>query len=185
MEDVEIVVEKDRDSLLNYYETLLNLLAQVYISTGGKYPAMEWLKPEEKPKIGSESFYSDFAEKYGQFLKWRLTEELDELFIAKKNGKAIGAIALNYNLEGKDIPWIPDDKDLCEKAGFIELFTVLPECQGKGLGKKLFKLALSRLEELKKMPCVVTFPNLEAVNFYKKMGGKLIKSYGPFQLYCF
>ncbi|MGQ4892652.1 MAG: GNAT family N-acetyltransferase [Candidatus Njordarchaeia archaeon] len=185
MDEIKIVKVEDKNSLLTYHSTILDLLTRIYIATGGKYPAMEWLKPEEKPKIGSPDFYERFEEKYGPFLEWRLTKELDELYIAEIDDKLVGVIALNYDLRGKDIPWIPQDKTLHDKAGFIELFAVLPEYQGRGLGRKLFKLALMRLKELNKKPCVVTFPDLEAVNFYKKMGGKLVKSYDVFQLYCF
>ncbi len=188
MQEVNIKIEKFDPRDPQVYRHLLNLLVEVYKGTNGKYPAMEWLKPEEKPKPHSDNLPNEFEEKYGPFLRWRLTEELDEVYIAwMRNNKKeiIGSIALNYDSSGKKIPWIPKEFKKREDIGFIELFTVNPRYQGKGIGKMLFEHAINRLKIMNKTPCVVTFPNLEAVNFYEKFGGKLLKKYDPFVLYCF
>jgi len=176
------VEEYKKDELPKLLNTVLKLLADVYVDTRGGYPRMEWLKPEEKPKIGDPNFFEQFKEKYGTFLRWRLTHELDELYILKCDGDIIGCIALNYDLRGKNISWIPEDYLKRYDVGFIELFVVSPKERGKGFGKKLFSLAINRLRELNKRPMVVTFPDLEAMNFYKSMGGKVVKKYDVFVL---
>jgi len=172
------------DNISELFEKILSLLMSVYISTDGKYPAMEWLSPEEKPKINSQDFESDFREKYGDFLRWRLSKEIDELFLAYYNGELAGCVGLNYKLEGKKIPWIPSEF-MDNQYGFIELLVVHPNFQGKGIGKKLFLIALKRLKDLKKRGCVVTFPNLDAVTFYESLGGVKVKEYDGYLLYCF
>ncbi len=188
MPDLRIKIEKFDPRNPKVYRYLLDLLISVYKGTNGRYPAMEWLKPEEKPNLNSDNLPFEFKEKYGSFLKWRLNEELDEVYLAMTSGndnEVIGSIALNYNLKGKNIPWIPKEFEERGDIGFIELFTVHPAYQGKGIGKMLFEHAIKRLKEMKKIPCVVTFPNLEAINFYEKFGGRLLKKYDPFVLYCF
>ena len=184
MDEIQIRHISDKDKIISLYNILLGFMARIYVSTGGKYPAMEWLSPEEKPKIGDENFLKDFEEKYGPFLKWRLSAELDEVFLATQDNKLVGIIALNHRVVGKDIPWIPKNYAR-DDVGFIELFAVDPEYRGRGIGKKLFQEAINRLKELGKKPCVVTFPNLEAVKFYESMGGKKEKEYDVFVLYCF
>ena len=182
MNDVSIKLVTE--NILEFYEEIFSLVMSVYIGTEGKYPAMEWLSPDEKPKIDSPDFESDFRAKYGDFLKWRLSREIDEIFLAHVSGKLIGCVGLNYNLKGKEIPWIPSEF-MSDNYGFIELLVVHPSYQGKGIGKELFLKALERLRELKKEGCVVTFPNLEAVSFYESLGGVKIKEYDGYLLYCF
>jgi len=175
----------DKNEFLDLYEELLMFMARIYVSTNRKYPAMEWLPPEEKPDPTREDFLDDFKKKYGPFLKWRLIQELDEIFLAFIEKKLVGIIALNHNLKGKKIPWIPEEYLARNDVGFIELFAVDPAYRGRGIGKTLFRRAVQRLRELGKKPCVVTFPNLEAVAFYEGMGGKKEKTYKEFVLYCF
>jgi len=183
----DIIIRKytKKEDIIGLYNDLLRFMSEIYISTNGKYPAMEWLSPEEKPKPEKSNFYQDFFEKYGWFLKWRLMHELDEIFLAISSDELIGVVGLNYNLRGKEIPWIPKEFMMRDDVGFIELFAVRPEYRGKGIGTLLFKEAIKRLNELNKRPCVVTFPNLEAVKFYEKMGGRLIEKYDIFVMYCF
>jgi len=187
MVEDKVVVRKHStlEARLNLFEDLLKFMAEIYLSTNGKYPAMEWLPPEKKPNPHAENFFDDFAKKYGPFLKWRLTRELDEIILAFIDNEIVGVIALNYDLRGKKVPWIPKEFSKRNDIGFIELFAVNPGYRGIGIGSFLFRKAIERLRELGKKPCVVTFPNLEAVKFYEKMGGKIIKRYDVFVMYCF
>ena len=169
-----------RGEMVKYFDPILALVADVYIGTNGKYPRMEWLKPEEKPRIGSKKFFEEFREKYGPFLMWRLKEELDEIYLLYIDSKLVGCIGLNYDLSGKNISWIPEKYYARSDVGFIELFIVSPKFQGRGLGKKLFLLALNRLRELGKIGYVVTFPDLEALKFYEKMGGRIVERFDEF-----
>ena len=173
-----------RSDILSYYRQLLILLSEVYRSTDGRYPAMEWLDPKEKPNPRSPNLLEEFEDKYGEFLLWRLKEEIDELFLFLLEDKVIGVVGLNYKLSNKNIPWIPREF-MREKYGFIELFVVHPNHQGRGIGKTLFNTAISRLKQLGKKPCVVTFPELEATKFYERLGGRIMKKYDVFVLYCF
>lgn len=185
MNDFRINHIRNKGEIVSLYDLLLKFMARIYMSTNGKYPALEWLKPKEKPDAKKKNFLKDFKNKYGPFLRWRLTEELDEIYLAFDKDRLIGVIALNHKLEGKKIPWVPKEYMKRNDVGFIELFAVDPEYRGQGIGRLLFLKALKRLEELGKRPCVVTFTNLEAVAFYEKMGGKKEKEYGEYILYCF
>jgi len=167
------------------YDRLLHFMAEIYVSTAGKYPAMEWLPPWEKPDPNAPNFFEEFSKKYGSFLKWRLTQELDEVYLAFIDDELVGVVGLNYDLEGKTIPWIPEELTKRKDVGFIELFAVHPKHRGKGIGTTLFKMAINRLKELGKKPFVVTFPDLNAVKFYEKMGGKIIMKFDKFLIYIF
>lgn len=162
---------------IKFYKQILKLLTRVYIGTEGQYPAMEWL--EKKPDYKSKSIDKEFESAYGQFLKWRLTEELDELFLLLLDKNLIGTIALTINFEGKEISWIPQ-KYRKKNYGFIELFTVDPMYQGYGYGLKLLRAAFLRLKSLNRLPLVVTFPNLAAFNYYIRLGGIVLEYYGKF-----
>lgn len=181
---MEIEFREFSGNLLILYERLIRLLAEVYRDTEGKYPAMEWLKPEEKPDPNSPSLLKDFEDKYGGFLRWRLEEEIDELTVATNGEEVVGCVGLNYKLEKKNVPWIPEEFKN-EEYGFIEMLVVHPEWQGLGLGKLLFERAINKLKKLGKRGCVVTFPNLDAISFYESFGGVKTKEYGPYVLYCF
>ncbi|RLI64404.1 MAG: GNAT family N-acetyltransferase [Candidatus Asgardarchaeum californiense] len=164
----KIIHLKEKKSFMNFYDDILKLLEDSYRTTGGKYPAMEWL--DEKPDYFDPNLEHKFREAYGKFLEWRLTQELDELFLLFLNDALVGSIALTLTFEGKSIGWIPE-KCQNNQYGFIELFVVRSQYRGKGYGVKLLSVAMRRLKELKRKPLIVTFPNLKALNYYLKLGG--------------
>lgn len=152
---------------LSLKDELLKFVFRVYQSTnGGAYPALEWV--ENKP---SPDDFDGFKKVYEPFLEFRLGKEFDELYVLRDNdGKIAGTVALVYNLEGKDVWWVPEEiKD--EKTGLIEFFMVHPDYKGKGYGSKLLGFAIERLKNLGKDPYIITFPNLEAYEYYLRRGG--------------
>ncbi|WP_457751609.1 GNAT family N-acetyltransferase [Thermococcus sp.] len=156
-------------------EELLSFVFDVYRSTGGRYPALEWV--EDKP---STDDFEGFGRVYEPFLEFRLGEEFDELYVLRdEDGRIAGTMALVYNLEDKDVPWVPDEiRD--EKTGLIEFFMVDPSYKGRGYGSELLKFALQRLKELGKVPYVITFPELEAYGYYLKKGFEEVMRYKEF-----
>lgn len=156
-------------------EELVHFVFRVYRGTGGAYPALEWV--EEKPSVDD---FEGFRKVYEPFLEFRLGKEFDELYILRDNeGKIAGTVALVYNLEGKDIPWVP--KEIKNgRTGLIEFFMVDPAYQGKGYGSKLLEFAVGRLKALGKTPYVVTFPELEAYSYYMKKGFIKVMDYKEF-----
>jgi len=144
-------------------DRLLEFVFQVYRGTGGRYPALEWV--EEKP---SPEDFAGFRKVYEPFLRFRLEEEFDELYVIGE-GEIIGTVALVYNLEGKGLWWIPDDVR-GGNAGFVEFLMVRPDLRGRGYGGELLRFAVRRLDELGKVPHVVTFPWLEAYSYYLRKG---------------
>jgi len=150
----------------------------VYISTNGGYPKLEWLQPEQKPDPKEPNAFGKFAFYYKPFLEWRLKKEIDELFIVRDDndsGEIIGVIGINSNLKNKYVPWVPKEFMKRSDVGFIELFAVHPNHRGKGIGSRLFDMAINRLKELGKRPLLTTFLDLEALEFYKTKGGRIIK----------
>ena len=155
-----------------YMSELLHFVFEIYRSTNGAYPRMEWLS--EKPR--TDDFYS-FARAYGEFLNFRLKGEFDELYLLLAPNIA-GTFALVYRFEGKNIPWFPEDiKNNCV---FLEFFMVHPSHQGKGFGHRMLSLAMRKARELGKDLCVVTFEDLPAYTYYLKRGFRPIRKDGTF-----
>jgi len=144
-------------------DRLLDFVFEVYKGTGGRYPALEWV--EEKP---SPDDFEGFRRAYEPFLRFRLEEEFDELYVMGE-GEIIGTVALVYNLRGKDLWWVPDDVRN-GTAGFVEFLMVRPELRGRGYGGELLRFAVRRLRGLGKVPHVVTFSWLEAYTYYLRRG---------------
>ncbi len=170
---------------LGIVSSLISLMYDVYRSTEGRYPKLEWLLRNQKPDPHDPNSFEIFSFYYKPFLKWRLRREIDELFIVRDKDKAmpgriIGVIGINYDLRGKYVPWIPREFMNRDDVGFIELFAVHPDYRGKGIGSKLFDIAIKRLRELGKRPLITTFPDLEALEFYRKRGGRVIKRMGHY-----
>lgn len=160
---------------LSLKDELLKFVFRVYQSTNGAYPALEWV--ENKP---SPDDFDGFKKVYEPFLEFRLGKEFDELYVLRDNdGKIAGTVALVYNLEGKDVWWVPEEiKD--EKTGLIEFFMVHPDYKGKGYGSKLLGFAIERLKNLGKDPYIITFPNLEAYEYYLRRGFVKVMDYRGF-----
>uniref|UniRef100_UPI00006E1D77 182aa long hypothetical protein n=1 Tax=Pyrococcus horikoshii (strain ATCC 700860 / DSM 12428 / JCM 9974 / NBRC 100139 / OT-3) TaxID=70601 RepID=UPI00006E1D77 len=162
-------------------DELLELMFRIYRSTNGKYPALEWVKRKPNPND-----FNGFREVYEPFLKFRLSQEFDELYTYQKDNRIIGTIALVYKrIKEKGIWWVPEEL-MNEKVGLIEFFVVDPEFQGKGIGSTLLEFAVKRLRSLGKDPYVVTFPNLEAYSYYyMKKGFREIMRYKEFVILKF
>lgn len=159
---------------LELKDELVKFVFRVYQGTNGAYPALEWV--ENKPSIDD---FEGFKRVYEPFLEFRLGKEFDELYLGTEEEKIISTIALVYNLEGKDVWWVPEDIK-GEETGLIEFFMVDPAYKGKGYGSQLLEFAVERLRELKKDPYIITFPNLEAYSYYLKKGFKKIMDYKEF-----
>ncbi len=157
-----------------YIDKLMSFVFLIYQSTGGNYPRLEWLV--EKP--AAKDFYG-FDRAYRNFLKYRINEEFDELYIIEEE-KIIATFALVYKFENKSIKWIPDDfKNLC---GFLEFFMVHPARRGQGLGKEIIEFSQDRIKEMEKRFCVVTFQDLQAYPYYRALGFTDLLKYGNFVL---
>jgi len=144
---------------LELKEELVKFVFRVYQETNGAYPALEWVK--KKPSTNN---FEEFKQVYEPFLEFRLRDEFDELYaLRSEDGKIIGTVALVYNIEGKDVWWVPD-----------------PEYKGKGYGSKLLEFAVERLRKLGKEAYVITFPELEAYSYYLKKGFEKVMDYREF-----
>ncbi|ASJ01691.1 GNAT family acetyltransferase [Thermococcus gorgonarius] len=159
---------------LELKDELLKFVFRVYQGTGGAYPALEWV--EKKPSVDD---FEGFKRVYEPFLEFRLGKEFDELYVLKKDGRIIGTVALVYNLEGKNVWWVPEEIKN-EKSGLIEFFMVDPAYRGKGYGSMLLEFAVERLKEFGREAYVITFPDLEAYSYYMKKGFTRVMDYREF-----
>ncbi len=158
-----------------FKEELIRFVFRVYQGTGGAYPALEWV--ENKP---STDDFEGFRKVYEPFLEFRLEKEFDELYVLRDDdGKLVGTVALVYNLEGKDVWWVPEEIKN-EKTGLIEFFMVDPAYRGKGHGSRLLNFAINRLTELGRDAYVITFPELEAYSYYIRKGFTKVMDYREF-----
>ncbi|WP_297556209.1 GNAT family N-acetyltransferase [Thermococcus sp.] len=162
------------DNPLSLKDELLKFVFEVYRSTRGTYPALEWV--EKKP---SPEDFEGFKRVYEPFLEFRLGKEFDELYTMRKGELLVGTVALVYELEGKDIPWVPEEIKN-EKTGLIEFFMTSPGYRGKGYGSKLLDFAVKRLLSLGKTPHVITFPSLDAYGYYLRRGFEKVMDYREF-----
>ncbi len=153
------------------YDELLRFVFRIYQSTSGKYPRLEWL--EEKPPTDN---FPAFAAAYGPFLKSRLEDEFDELYVMR-NHEIIATFALVYRFENKDVPWIPEDM---RDRVYLEFFMVHPEWRGRGIGEKAMRIASQRAGEIGKNLAVVTFEDLDAYDYYIRHGFRLARRFGEF-----
>lgn len=160
---------------LGLKDELLNFVFKVYQGTNGSYPALEWA--EEKPSMDD---FEGFRRIYEPFLGFRLGEEFDELYVLVDEEESIrGTIALVYKLEGKNPWWVPEEIKT-QNAGLIEFFMVDPEFAGMGYGSRLLGFAVERLQRFGKVPYVITFPHLEAYDYYLRRGFMKVMDCGEF-----
>ncbi|KUH34492.1 GNAT family acetyltransferase [Thermococcus celericrescens] len=169
-----MMIEK-ADNPLGLKGELVHFVFRVYQGTGGAYPALEWV--ENKP---STDDFEGFRRVYEPFLEFRLGKEFDELYVLRDDeGKIAGTVALVYNLEGKDVWWVPEEIK-GEKTGLIEFFMVDPAYKGRGYGSQLLEFAIQRLKELGREAYVITFPELEAYSYYMRKGFVKVMDYREF-----
>ncbi|MFY7849065.1 MAG: GNAT family N-acetyltransferase [Bacteroidia bacterium] len=81
--------------------------------------------------------------------------------------------------------WITNEKDieigflgisrLKSDGLFIHKFYILPEFQGKGVGKSVFLLLLALYPEIRSITLQVNRQNYKSVNFYFSVGFKIIQ----------
>ncbi|MFA4718631.1 GNAT family N-acetyltransferase [Pyrococcus kukulkanii] len=168
-----MVEVKRAENPLGLKDELVKFVFGIYRSTKGKYPALEWV--EEKPSIDD---FEGFKKIYEPFLEFRLTREFDELYVAQDN-EIVGTVALVYNLPKEGVWWVPQEI-IGPRTGLIEFLMVDERYRGKGLGSKLLEFAIKRLESLGKEAYVVTFPNLDAYNYYKRKGFEEVMKFKEF-----
>ncbi len=94
--------------------------------------------------------------------------------------------SLNEQLtKGQMFYWITNEKDIeigflgisrSKSDGlFIHKFYILPEFQGKGVGKSVFLLLLALYQEIRSITLQVNRQNYKSVNFYFSVGFKIIQ----------
>ncbi len=155
------------------YREILNFVFKIYQSTSGKYPRLEWL--EKKP---STNDFKEFAKAYGQFLRYRLENEFDEMYIMRDySGKIIATFALVYMFQGKDTWWIPEDM---RDRIYLEFFMVSEKARGQGIGKHALDISSKIAESMKRKLAVVTFEDIKAYNYYVKQRFKPVRRYKNF-----
>lgn len=110
--------------------------------------------PEEVQNNFLNSAYSD------EMLKKRLEQIV---FVAEDKGKIVGFINLNET----------------NKPNIYDLTAIylLPAYQGKGIGTKLIKHSIQEVEVFEEIFLEVEKSNINAVNFYKKLGFKIVDEY--------
>lgn len=102
-------------------------------------------------------------------LEKQMLEEGHIYYLAFEEGKPVGYVSIQQ--EGADL-------------FHLQKIYVLPEMQGKGVGKKLFERAVEAVKELHPEKCSVELNvNREngALHFYEKMGMKKLRS-GDFDI---
>ncbi len=164
--------------LLSRFDEIYALLMDVYEATGGRYPALEWVY--SKPLPGEKGWKDRFGEIYRPFLRWRLENELDEIFTVEDEG-IIGIIGLNYDISEKEIfeeyhrLFARMSIELEENAAFLEILAVHPSKWREGIGRVLLKTAMEHLERMGKKGYGITFPNLyPAISLYDSVGASIL-----------
>ncbi len=166
-------IERLKDPVGSVSE-LLAFVFRVYAGTGGRYPALEWV--ERKP---APDDFTGFKEVYEPFLRFRLREEFDEVFVLRSGKRITGTVAVVLNVKGRGAWWVPPWLE-GEGVGLVEFLMVDPAFKGRGYGSLLLNLALDRLLSEGKTPHVITFPELEAYGYYLRRGFARVGEYGRF-----
>ena len=83
---------------------------------------------------------------------------LDNLFVAKDNGRVVGFVG--YGDRGEEAPGV----------GEVFALYVLPEYFGKSVGRSLMEAALEQLKEYPEVRLWVLKENKRAIRFYQKCG---------------
>lgn len=120
-----------------------------------------WLATYPNPSLGISR--ADIEEKINEMqgdsglerLQKRILEQHDShTWVAKNSNQVIGFIGVQKT----------------EADNKIRALYVLPEYQGKGIGRKLIQLGLDWLDETKQTSLEVVSYNTKAINFYKPLG---------------
>ncbi len=146
---------------LSVLDDLVKLAYEIYAYTNKDYPRLEWLdkKPED---------FEDFCEAYRDFLKNRVKEEFDEIYVSKKDKKIVACFAFVFG--AKDVPWINN-----EKCMFVELIMVHPSYQKLGLGREIIEFSWERAKRENLRLCISTFRDIKSYGFYLKNNFKEIE----------
>lgn len=158
-------------------EELLAFVYRIYQSTGGSYPLLEWV--EKKPAVDNRAAFETI---YRPFLKARMKQEFDALYVWRNGGGAlIATVALVHRLKGKTIEWFPPHL-MTHDAALIEFLMVAPDHQRKGYGKAVLAYALERLHAMGKRAYVATSPHLSAHDFYRAHGFRDVCRHNKFTI---
>ncbi|HJB79341.1 MAG TPA: GNAT family N-acetyltransferase, partial [Candidatus Nosocomiicoccus stercorigallinarum] len=95
-----------------------------------------------------------------EMLKKRLEQII---FVAEDKGKIVGFVNLNETNK-------PNTYDLTA-------IYLLPDYQGKSIGTQLIEHSIQELEVFEEIFLEVEKSNINAVNFYKKLGFKIVDEY--------
>ena len=85
-----------------------------------------------------------------------------------QNDKNINLLA--YIENSKEIVGIITIQKLDENSITLSRIYILPEYQGKGIGKILFYESLKNFDKIEKVTLEVELENTKSINFYKKLG---------------
>lgn len=131
-------------------EGILNVLHKTWIAT---YPNKEHGITKEDIE---ESFKDSFTEENLNKLKNKIAnfQENDKRLVAKINDQVIGIARIIIN----------------EENNKLETIYVLPEYQGKGIGKMLWEEAKKFCDQAKNIIVHVATYNQNTIEFYKKLG---------------
>jgi RimJ/RimL family protein N-acetyltransferase len=92
--------------------------------------------------------------------------------LAEMDGEMIGFLSFSDLAKIENL--ILRGKDSVEGGIFLHKFYLASECQGKGIGKKMFAELLRRVPEIQKIRLQVHRRNVNSWNFYKKIGFKIV-----------
>lgn len=85
-------------------------------------------------------------------------------WVVEENGKSIGFCRATIQEDG---------------TGKINAIYLLPEAQGKGVGKRLMQTALDWLKDCKEIIIECVYNNEKAIGFYKSFGFEVVKDASP------
>ena len=129
-------------------------------------------------KINTDSWFSTYSsflpknilkkrklEENDRIKKWEKIIETDKsFFVIEEDSKIVGYVSFGktHNLKYK---------------GYGEIYSLylMEQYHKKGLGKKLFQFALQSLKEKHSKIIVTCFTQNPAIEFYKKMNGKIVE----------
>ncbi len=114
---------------------------------------------------GLEEYAYTHPEDIKAYMRWLYRRDPEGIFLAKEKDKVVGFVAGDAN-------WF--SKRAKKHVGAIHEIVVLPEYQGKGIGKRLMETVINYFKEkgLNTAELWVGDENFRAREFYKKLGFK-------------